>query len=203
MPVTILGPVGCGEGEQGERGEHGKRGHRGHRGHAGHDGATGPTGPGSSNVFPFAASFRLQWNDGAPIATVKDIVAPPGIFVGLAPLINRAEGTLYVFGDSITRGAVTASIGIPVLASQNELLATMLQGRSIAGSWVGTVDPAGITGPTPAQVATAVPPLPPVVPGQPILEVTVRSRYQSGGTTNNTAALLEDVSLSFSGDVGP
>jgi hypothetical protein len=135
--------------------------------------------------------------------TVKDVVAPAGIFVGLAPISNRGEGTLYVFGDSIARGAVAASIGVPTLATLNELLATMLQGRDPSGSWVVIVDAAGITGPTPAEVAAAVPALPPVVPGQLILEVAVRARYQSDGTTNNTAALLEDVTLSFSGDVGP
>ena len=196
-----------------ERGERGKRGKRGHDGRDGFDGSTGPTGPTgstgatgatgpapSSDIFTFAASWRLQWNGGAPIATVKDIVAPPGVFVGLSALGNRAECVLYVFGPAITRGAVTASIGLPVLASQNELLATMLQGGNHAGSWIVLVGGPG--GPTPAQVAAAVPPLPPVLPGTPILAVTVRTRYQSMGTTDNTNVLLEDVSMSFAGSVG-
>jgi hypothetical protein len=174
---------------------------RGPRGHRGHRGATGPAGV--SDVFPFAASWRVQWNGGTPIVTVKDIVAPPGISVGLAPISNRGEATLYVFGDSITRGAVTAVIGTPLAPATNELLATMLQGYNVGGSWVVPVDAAGVTGPTPAQVAAAIPALPPVVPGQLILVATVRARYQSGATTNNTAALLEDVTLSFSGAVGP
>lgn len=200
---TILGGC-CGASNCGCEGERGKRGKRGHRGHDGLDGATGPTGAtgpaASSDIFTFAASWRLQWNAGAPIATVKDIVAPPGLFVGLSALGNRAECILYVFGPAITRGAVAASIGLPVLASQNELLATMLQGGNHAGSWIVLVGGPG--GPTPAQVAAAVPPLPPVLPGTPILAVTVRTRYQSMGTTNNTALLLEDVSMSFAGSVG-
>lgn len=175
--------------DDGERGKRGKRGHR------------GPSG--ITNVLPFAASFRLQWNNGNPIVTVKDIVAPPGIFVGLSPLSNKAECALYVFGDAITRGAVTASIGINLLGSQNELLATMLQGFNVGGSWVVPVDAAGLIGPTPAEVAAATPALPPVVPGQLILAVTVRTRYQSDAVTNETALLLEDVTMSFSGSVGP
>jgi hypothetical protein len=156
-----------------------------------------------SGVFPFAASWRLQWNNGAPIVTVKDIVAPPGIFVGLSPLGNRAECVLYVFGIvPLTQGAATASIGLSG-GLANELMVTMLQGYDVAGSWVVPVDAAGITGPTPAQVATAVPALPAVIPGQLVLAVTVRVRYQSGGTTNATATLLEDVTMSFSGDVAP
>lgn len=105
-----------------------------------------------------------------------------------------------MFGPAITQGAVTASIGLPVLASQNELLATMLQGGNHAGSWIVLVGGPG--GPTPAQVAAAVPPLPPVLPGTPILAVTVRTRYQSMGTTNNQDVLMEDVSMSFAGSVG-
>jgi hypothetical protein len=192
--VIKLGPV-CDDDDDNE--ERGKRGRRGRTG------ATGPTGPAeSSGVLSFAASWRLQWNGGNPIVTPKDVVAPPGISVGLAPISSRGECVLYVVGDTIAHGAVTASIGVPALATLNELLATMLQGYDQGGSWVVPVDAAGITGPTPALVALAVPALPPVVPGQLILAVTVRSRYQSGGTTNNTAALLEDVTMSFSGAVG-
>lgn len=219
-------------GKRGKRGKRGHRGHDGHDGDTGatgatgstgptgatgpSDGPTGPTGPtgpfgltGStgptgpdttSGIFTFSASWRLQWNGGDPIVTVKDIGAPPDLFVGLAALSNRAECVLYAFGPALTRGAVTASIGLPVLASQNELLATMLQGGNHAGSWIVLVDGPG--GPTPAQVAAAVPPLPPAAPGTPILAVTVRTRYQSMGTTDNTNVLLEDVSMSFAGSVG-
>lgn len=189
--VLKLGPV-CDEGDRGDRGRRGRRG------------PTGPTGSaGVADVLPFAASWRVQWNGGDPIVTTKDVVAPSGISAGLAPISLRGQGVLYVVGDSITRGAVTVSIGVPSLPSLNELLATMLEGYDQGGSWVVPVDAAGILGPTPAAVALAVPALPAVVPGQRILAVTVRSRYQSDGTTNNTAALLEDVTLSFSGAVGP
>ncbi|MGA9595193.1 MAG: hypothetical protein WBV06_03490, partial [Acidimicrobiia bacterium] len=165
-------------------------------------GPTGPTGPaGPLDVFSFAASWRIQWNAGSPIVTVKDLAVPDGIYVGLQPLTSRAECQLYVLGDSpLSQGALAASIGVPTLATQNEILAIMLQGYS-NGSWIVAVDPAGVTGPTPAQVAAAVPPLPAVVAGDLILAATVRARYQSAGTTNNTAALLEDVSMSFSGTV--
>lgn len=216
--ATILGGC-CGasscdcEGERGKRGKRGKRGERGHRGHEGHDGDTGPTGPtgptgftgpaGITNVLPFAASFRVQYNNANPIVTVKDIVASPGIFIGFRPLGNRAEGTLFVFGDAITRGTATGSIAVPALGFIDEFVTIVLQPQNIAGSWVVPVDPAGITGPTPAQVAQAVPPLPPVVAGQPILVITVRSRHQQNGVTDNTSTTLEDVALNFSGAVGP
>lgn len=203
MPMTkILNPgpagcSGCGCNECECEGERGKRGKRGRTG------PTGPTGPaGITDVLPFAASWRVQWNGGSPIVTVKDIVAPPGIFIGLSPLRARAECVIYVLGGALARGALTVSIGVPALAFQNELLATMLQGFNQGGSWVVAVDAAGITGPSPAQVAAASPALPPVVPGQPILTAIVRVRYQSNGTTNDTALLLEDVTMSFSGSVG-
>lgn len=199
-PTGFAGPTGP-TGPTGFTGPTGPTGPTGATGSTGTTGSTGPTGPDTtSGIFTFAASWRLQWNAGAPIATVKDIVAPPGLFVGLAPLGNRAECVLYVFGPAITQGAVAASIGLPVLASQNELLATMLQGGNHAGSWIVLVGGPG--GPTPAQVAAAVPPLPPAAPGTPILAVTVRTRYQSMGTTDNTNVLMEDVSMSFAGSVG-
>ena len=223
----ILSPFcGCNdcEGERGERGERGKRGKRGHRGERGErgeqgergddgdtgptgptgatgpEGATGTTGPGLVDTLPFAASFRVQWNGGDPIVTPKDIVAPPGIFVGFRPLGNRGEGTLFVVGP-ITRGTAAASIAVPVLAFTTEFLAIVLQGRNFGGSWVVPVDAAGVTGPTPAQVAQAVPALPPVVPGQLVLEITVRTRHQQNGTTDNTSPVLEDIALNFSGAV--
>ncbi len=201
-PTGPTGPIGL-TGPAGPTGSTGPTGPTGPIGTTGSTGPTGVTGPaGSLPSSPFAASWRIQWNGGNPIITTKDIVTPPGVFAGLSPISNRGECTLYVVGPAVTTsGAVTASIGLPVLASQNELLATMLQGFNHAGSWVVSVDPAGITGPTPAQVATAVPALPAVIAGQPILAVTVRTRYQSGGTTNNTNVLLEDVSMSFSGSV--
>jgi hypothetical protein len=161
---------------------------------------TGATGPGFVDVLPFAASFRVQWNGANPVVTPKDIGAPPGIFVGFRPLGNRGEGTLFVVGP-ITRGTATASIAVPVLGFTTEFLAIVLQSRNFGGSWVVPVDAAGVTGPTPAQVAQAVPALPPVVPGQLVLEITVRSRHQQNGTTDNTSPVLEDVALNFSGAV--
>lgn len=202
-PTGPTGPTGTtgSIGATGPTGSTGTTGPTGPTGPLGLTGSTGPTGPDTaSGISTFAASWRLEWNGGAPIATVKDIVAPPDLFVGLLPLSSRANCTLFVFGPAITRGAVTASIGLPVLASLNELLSTMLQGGNHAGSWIVLVDGPG--GPTVAQVAAAVPPLPPVLPGTPILSVTVRTRYQSMGTTNNTDVLLEDVSMSFAGSVG-
>jgi hypothetical protein len=135
--------------------------------------------------------------------TVKDIVAPPGIFIGLRPLSSKGEGTLFVFGNAITQGTANASIGVPVLGVIDEFLAIDLQGRNFGGSWVVAVDAAGVTGPTPAQVAQAIPPLPPVVPGQLLLEITVRSRHQQNAVTDNSAVILEDVALNFSGAVAP
>jgi hypothetical protein len=152
-------------------------------------------------VSPFAASFRVQWNGGAPIVTPKDIVAPPGLFIGFRSLGNRGEGTLFVFGNGVTRGTATASIAVPVLAFTTEFLAIVLQGRNFGGSWFVPVDAAGVTGPTPAQVAQAAPALPPVVPGQLVMEITVRSRHQQNGTTDNTSPVLEDIALNFSGAV--
>lgn len=142
---------------------------------------------GHGGMLPVGASWRVQWNAGAPIHTLLALDAPAGLQVALGPLSLRGAGSFYVVGGEITRGTCNLTASHQTGHSNTNAYAIGLQGVVGTGVPVTTVDASLQT-----ALAAATPPID-VGIGTKVLQGRIISRYLTNtGASDNTDTSLED-----------
>lgn len=150
-------------------------------------------------VGSFAAKWHVQWNGGTPIVTLRRLVAPPGVQIGLvASAAQRALFDVYVVGGNLASvsmvtqiGSDNSAAGVPAAA---EAFIHWLDknGSNDGGAPIDSTAQTTIAGATPS-----------IVTGVGTFYATTRgvSRYFVAGAVNVTNTTLEDIVVSATGEI--
>jgi hypothetical protein len=143
-------------------------------------------------VMRGSARFRLQWNSGAPTATLLDSTLPPSVNMVMSPLTGaRATALVYLVGGAILSGTVQAQFETPPSFSGNIYFVGRIRMGSTFHQALISADQTKIFTGVPA-VAVGV--------GTSVLQTTVEALHVDGGTgaADQTNVGLEDVVWSVS-----
>jgi len=144
-------------------------------------------------MVPFSGQWRLQYNGGSPIITALGIEAPTGVQVAavqLGPGATRGEIEFYVVGGEMLGGTMDVNGYANTLIGINEAVSGYQSGGepALLSATVGVQ----------TELAAAVPPIS-VGQTTQTWHSFARARFQSGATTNNTNAALEDMRYTIAG----
>ena len=144
-------------------------------------------------VINGTARFRMQWNGGAPIFTLRSCSLPPDVQIGVLNLAapQRSAVRFYVVAGEATEVGVTAQVtnltGVPAVT---EYVGTVCSVSATGLEWIQDVDSTIQT-----NMAAATPAIQAGI-GQKVITGIVEGRYiNNGGTINSTNGLLEDTEI--------
>lgn len=150
---------------------------------------------GPSGIVRCSATFRVQWNGGTPIITASNIVAPPGVEIG-AKAITGARGALEVFAIA---GEVTKATVRYVPHTDNTVVgdtAVIMRNRRDATPLVDT-----LTSGEQAELAAATPAILTGFAAKRVRAYLESVHLDGSGTPSQTAAALEDMSVTVDIDL--
>lgn len=155
---------------------------------------------GYGGVIHGGARFRVEWNGGAPIVTLRSASLPPDVIIGAVawPVGGPQRSALrfYVVAGEATEVAVNANVtrltGTPSTAQH---FATVTGPQTVGGAYILDADA------TMQTEAAACTPAVPLAIGAKVITFDVEGRYVDIGAINVTNALLEDTEIQVTLDI--
>lgn len=144
-------------------------------------------------VMPVRMSVRKEWNAGSPIGTLFEKVAPPGVEMSVhLDTVARGQIEFFVKAGEL----VKASAGLTIDGFTTNILSARFSGDgAVTAALSDIVRPATATDQT--RMAGGTPSVD-VALGQPILRRIALVKSQTGATTSDTDAALEDLTFELS-----